>query len=46
MSDKKCKWTAPNGQVACVDIEIFKAGYKTCEAEMIKLYGQFWEMKK
>lgn len=34
------------GQVACVDIEIFKAGYKTCEAEFVKLFGQFWEVQK
>lgn len=34
------------GQVACVDVEIFKAGYKACMAEMIKLYNQFWEVKK
>ena len=24
----------------------FKAGYKACEAEFVKLYGQFWEVKK
>lgn len=34
------------GQVTCVGVEIFKAGYKACQAEMIKLYNQFWEVKK
>lgn len=34
------------GQVACVDVEIFKAGYKACQAEFVKLFGQFWEVKK
>ena len=24
----------------------FKAGYKACQAEMVKLYSQFWEVKK
>ena len=24
----------------------FKAGYKACEAEFVKLFGQFWEVKK
>ena len=24
----------------------FKAGYKACEAEFAKLFGQFWEVKK
>ena len=24
----------------------FKAGYKACQAEFVKLFGQFWEVKK
>lgn len=32
------------GQVTCVGVEIFKAGYKACEAELGKLFRQFWEV--